>query len=200
MNDTREHILKTAFVLFLQKSFKEVTMQEIVQKTGLSKGAFYHYFVSKEQLFSEVVDAIYFKNLLVDYSKLNKNSLLEFYHEYVAQFKIAFNELKSSFDNDDTNVNINFITILFDALRMFPRFKDKLMKIMKEELDTWTDVVRISRSRGEFTSPMTDEQIARMFIYSNDGVGLRLLLEGKAEDIYTEMLTLWDNFYKEVKD
>jgi len=44
MNDTREHILKVAFNLFLLKSYKEVTMAELVEKTGMSKGAFYHYF------------------------------------------------------------------------------------------------------------------------------------------------------------
>ena len=52
---SKEHILITAFSLFLQKSFKEVTMKEIVKETGLSKGAFYHYFESKEQLFLELL-------------------------------------------------------------------------------------------------------------------------------------------------
>ena len=54
MNESKEHIITVASKLFLQKNFKEVTMKEIVDKTGLSKGAFYHYFESKEQLFLEV--------------------------------------------------------------------------------------------------------------------------------------------------
>ncbi|OIP04989.1 MAG: hypothetical protein AUJ97_01965 [Bacteroidetes bacterium CG2_30_32_10] len=54
MNDAREHILKTSLLLFLQKSYKDVTMSEIVEKTGFSKGAFYHYFTSKEELFKEI--------------------------------------------------------------------------------------------------------------------------------------------------
>jgi len=55
MNEAKEHILRTSLLLFLQKSYKEVTMREIVEKTALSKGAFYHYFSSKEQLFKEIV-------------------------------------------------------------------------------------------------------------------------------------------------
>ncbi len=51
MNQTKEFILKTAFSLFLQKNYKAVTLKEIVDKTGLSKGAFYHYYTSKEKLF-----------------------------------------------------------------------------------------------------------------------------------------------------
>jgi AcrR family transcriptional regulator len=55
MNDTKEHIITTSLKLFLQKNFKEVTMKEIVNATRLSKGAFYHYFESKEKVFKEVV-------------------------------------------------------------------------------------------------------------------------------------------------
>ncbi|MGD8401904.1 MAG: TetR/AcrR family transcriptional regulator, partial [Bacillota bacterium] len=56
ISDSKKHIIDVSFGLFLQKSFKEVTMQEIVAKTGMSKGAFYHYFESKEQLFLEVIN------------------------------------------------------------------------------------------------------------------------------------------------
>jgi AcrR family transcriptional regulator len=55
MNNSREHILQTAFKLLLQKSYHEVTMQDIVQVSGMSKGAFYHYFNSKEAVFKEIV-------------------------------------------------------------------------------------------------------------------------------------------------
>ncbi len=200
MNDTREHILKTAFSLFLQKSFKEVTMKEIEEKTGLSKGALYHYFPGKENLFFEVIDTFYFKNMIVGYNKLNKNSLFEFYHDYIDELKNVLSNLKIILDSCAAGVDINYFTILFDAMRIFPGFREKMMKLMEEELSTWTEIIKSARSKDEFASPMTDEQIARMFIYSNDGIGLRLLLEGKPEEIFNEMLTLWDNFYKEVKD
>jgi AcrR family transcriptional regulator len=51
MSNTKEHILATAFRLFFKKGFKGVTMSELVQSSGLSKGAFYHYFSSKEELY-----------------------------------------------------------------------------------------------------------------------------------------------------
>ncbi len=200
MNEAKEHILKTAFGLFLQKNFKEVTMKEIVEKTGLSKGAFYHYFESKEKLFFEVIDTFYFKNIMVDFNLLNKNSLYEFYNDYVEKMVLIINKMQSDYSYCDSLANMNFITIMFDAVHMFPELKSKLMKAMQEELDAWIDVIKNSRERGEFTSPMTDDQIAKVFIYSNDGIGLRLLLENKTEKMKEEMLTLWDNFYKEIKD
>ncbi|MDQ7816852.1 MAG: TetR/AcrR family transcriptional regulator [Melioribacteraceae bacterium] len=200
MSHTKEFILKAAFGLFLQKSYKEVTMKEIVEKTGLSKGAFYHYFTSKEQLFYEVIDAFYFKALVVDFKKFSKDSLIDFYRQYANDIQEGFRYLKENLLPSDTSVHINFITILFDATNLFPEFRIKLMKSLKEELEAWTEVVKLARSRGEFTSPMTDEQIARMFIYSNDGISFRLLLEGKMDLMHSEMITLWDNFYEEIKN
>jgi AcrR family transcriptional regulator len=200
MSETKEHILKIAFGLFLQKNFKEVTMKEIVEKTGLSKGAFYHYFESKEKLFFEVIDTFYFKSIMIDFQQLNRNSLFEFYNDYVEKMVLIINKMRSDYLYSDSFANMNFITIMFDAVHLFPELKTKLMKAMKEELEAWMEVVKSSRAKGEFASPMTDDQIAKVFIYSNDGIGLRLLLENKTENMREEMLTLWNNFYKEIKD
>ncbi|MEJ5351884.1 MAG: helix-turn-helix domain-containing protein [Melioribacteraceae bacterium] len=200
MLNTKEHILKTAFKLFLQKSFKEVTMRDIVRETKLSKGGFYHYFPSKEQLFIEVINTYYFERMQIDYKKLSHNSLWEFYHDYVKQIKKILTELKNEILDSDKAININYITIMFDAMKLFPGFQEKIKKAQKEELNAWIKIIKIARSKKEFSSPMTDEQIARMFIYSNDGIALRLLLEGNLNNVDKEMLKLWNNFYKEIKD
>lgn len=200
MKNSKEHILRTAFRLFLQKNFKEVTMKEIVKETGLSKGAFYHYFESKEQLFLEVIKTYFFEKMIVNYKKLNHNSLKEFYHDYAKHMKKAIDGVEKELNFSSSSISMNYIIIMFDALRLFPGFKDKLKAFQDEELKAWTKIIRISRKKGEFSSPMTDNQLARMFIYSNDGIGLHLLLEGKLSKAYSEMITLWDNFYKEILD
>lgn len=47
---TREHILETALRLFRRRGFERTTMRDIAQGAGLSLGAAYHYFASKEAL------------------------------------------------------------------------------------------------------------------------------------------------------
>ena len=42
--------MKVAYVLFLKKGFKEVTIKNITEATKLSKGAVYHHFSSKEEI------------------------------------------------------------------------------------------------------------------------------------------------------
>ncbi len=200
MSNTKEHILKTSFCLFLQKSFKEVTMNEIVTASGLSKGAFYHHFQSKEQLFLEVLNTFFFGLMVVDFKKLNQKTLWDFYHDYAAQIRKKIVASTGFLDSSEAGANLNFLTMMFDALRLFPGFQEKVRKTQQDELEAWTSVVAHARSNGEFQSPMSDEQIARMFIYSNDGITLHLLLNGKVENVEQEMITLWDNFYREVKD
>lgn len=202
MKQSKQHILSIAFSLFLHKCFKDVTLKEIVKETGLSKGAFYHYFTSKEQLFFEVVDTFYLQVMLVDYQKLNHNSLWDFYHDYISHIKNSIRDFRRGLNtsNSNSSIDINYITLMFDAMKLFPGFKEKLIVAQNDELNAWIKIVKISREKGEFSSPMTDEQIARMFVYSNDGIGLRLLIEGKLDNATAEMLTLWDNFYKEIKD
>jgi AcrR family transcriptional regulator len=200
MSQTKEFILKTAFSLFIQKNFKAVTLKEIVDKTGLSKGAFYHYYTSKEKLFFEVVNTFFFKAILIDYNRLRKSSLKEFYTDYANHVQKNIKELKEDFFLGDPEVNINFVNILFDAINLFPGFREKLLKTFDDEIIAWTKMITIARRNNEFKSPMTDEQIARMFIYSSDGISLRLLFEGRLDFTHSEMLTLWDNFYEEIKN
>ena len=198
MNDTKEHILKVSLGLFLQKSFKEVTMKELVEKTGMSKGAFYHYFESKEQLFLEVVN-----NTLsaaeVDYSKFNKDSLYQFYHEYLAFLHNVTDSLFQTIDKNDTSLGMNYFSLVFDAIKLFPSFKEQMLKSHQVELGALTEIVHNARSSGEINSFMNDEQIASIFIFSNDGLGLRNIMNGRTEDIGNSLAALWDSFYKGLK-
>jgi AcrR family transcriptional regulator len=55
----RRHILATAEALFRDQSFAETTMADVAARAGLSKGAVYLYFETKEQLFlAMLVDAL----------------------------------------------------------------------------------------------------------------------------------------------
>ncbi len=47
---TKEQLLQTAMELMLAKGFTAVTVDEISEKSGITKGGFFHYFESKEDL------------------------------------------------------------------------------------------------------------------------------------------------------
>ena len=53
--DTRTRILKAAFDLFIERSYKKVSVEEIARKGGVSKGGLFHHFSSKYELGREAI-------------------------------------------------------------------------------------------------------------------------------------------------
>jgi AcrR family transcriptional regulator len=54
--DTRERVLTTARNLFSSHGFGGTSLQDILGAVGITKGAFYHYFKSKETLCEIILD------------------------------------------------------------------------------------------------------------------------------------------------
>ena len=52
--ETVQKILDTAEQLFIEKGYDHASLQDIIDATGLSKGAIYHHFASKEDIFYSV--------------------------------------------------------------------------------------------------------------------------------------------------
>lgn len=199
MNSTKERILNESLSLFLQKSFKEVTMNEIAEKTGLSKGAIYHYFDSKEQLFIEIINNTFSVTMMdLNYNKFSKNLLYQFYHDYINYLTKSLNKQNKT-ENSDI-INLSYLTLILDALKYFPDFKDKLIEFLEKELTFWIEIVHTARNKGEIESTMSDEEIARMFIYSSNGVGFyNFTFKGTSSNIQNTLLKMWDSFYEELK-
>ena len=210
MNDSKEHIIIISSKLFLQKSFKEVTMKEIVEKTGLSKGAFYHYFESKEQLLLEVLDFFFTVVMVHHYDEYSRESFYKFYHDYANGAKTIgekyfetigekyfekFQEIES-----ESEFNMNYFSLAFDALKLFPEFRGKMILGLKNELKIWAEVIKNAREKGEIKTSMTDEELAQTFIYLSDGIFLHMIVGGsKIDEIISPSLVLWDKLYEQIK-
>ncbi|WP_110114049.1 TetR/AcrR family transcriptional regulator [Bacillus sp. CGMCC 1.16541] len=50
MNDRKLHVLQVAYQLFIEKGFQATSIQDILECSGISKGTFYNYFSSKNEL------------------------------------------------------------------------------------------------------------------------------------------------------
>jgi AcrR family transcriptional regulator len=59
MSSARERLLESAKRLFSQKGYYATSVEDIVESAGLSKGAFYFYFKSKEELFKILVEEMH---------------------------------------------------------------------------------------------------------------------------------------------
>lgn len=204
MQDTKEYILETSLLLFLQKSYKAVTLSDIVRKTGLSKGAFYHYFDSKQELFEEVVKFYFGDVLNIQFSSYNQSSLKEFYEDFLKHnfYKIGDFEKVNRTNEDIRNLNQYFL--LFDAITQFPEFRKKFNEHTKQELQVWENVIAHAKKTGEIKSNVSDENIARMFMYMGDGNAIHsIFLDRKTSEIKKfigDLKTIWDELYELLKN
>lgn len=70
LSKSKNYIVKTSFALFLEKGYKEVTIKNIMEATGLSKGAIYHHFNSKEAIYFAALNTYYFNLIQNDHSEM----------------------------------------------------------------------------------------------------------------------------------
>ncbi|MCL6220894.1 TetR/AcrR family transcriptional regulator [Zunongwangia pacifica] len=200
MKDSKGQILKISLLLFLQKGFKEVTMNEIVKSSGFSKGAFYHYFSSKEEVFKEVID-VYFKQMLhLDYETLPSDSLKSFYQANLDIHKKRDKMIRSwyqeTFEGDFPN---NIYYILFDALRLLPEVREQQQKRIKAEVKAWEKVIEKARANDEIKTILSSENLAKQFVYSSDGIALHMVMISSSAELIDEVKTVWESLYKSIK-
>ena len=199
MNTTKEHILKTSLLLFLRKSYRDVTMKEIVEKTGLSKGAFYHYFNSKEELFKEIAN-VFFSMGNIDYNSFPQNSLHGFYNHYLNYMGQSFQKMYAFIGNtDDSKTSLNFFLIMFEAISRFPEFLTYELEQYNRSVQAWIKVTQQARKSGEIQSASSDKQIADLFLYCTDGVFIRFVNSDKNTDYQSELQDAFDTVYSNLK-
>lgn len=190
---TKNSILEKSLLLFFEKGFKNVTMNDILKATGLSKGGFYHHFESKEALFSELADTLLLSVVEIPYEDFNKQSLYSFYLDYIKY--ISGNNLNNSFSLN----SMNFTTLIYDAIRLMPEFEIRLSSIRKSEEESWNAVVRKAKENGEISSNMSDEMISRLFISSSKGIHYDHTLDNEYHDVKAQLLELWAELYNNLK-
>ena len=61
IHSTREKILEAGKKEFLEKGFRDASLRTIVKEAGVTTGAFYGYYKSKEDLFDALVTEPYEK-------------------------------------------------------------------------------------------------------------------------------------------
>ena len=71
--ETINRILDISYTLFMEKGYEQTTIQDIVNELGMSKGAIYHHFKSKE----EIIEALCRKRYEIRGSEeiINQSSL-----------------------------------------------------------------------------------------------------------------------------
>ncbi len=103
---SKEKILNAAGEVFADKGFDAATMQDIIEKCGLSKGAIYHHFKSKEEIMQALGDRMFFENN--PFEEVRKRTDLNGLQKIRELLKI------NQADTERNKMNVQAISILKD--------------------------------------------------------------------------------------
>lgn len=199
MNETKQHILQTSLILFLQKSYKDVTMKDIVKQTELSKGAFYHYFTSKEELYKEIA-AMFFSMGTTNYAAFNQLSLSKFYEDYIDHTAISFQKLNDMIGEKNPNkASINLFKFMTDAISRFPEFLKLELADYNQSIEAWTRVIEHAKETGEINTTSSSTEIADLFLYCTDGVFMRDVNSEENNNYANDLLKAFKVIYNNIK-
>jgi len=113
--NTRNKIINVACELFLTKGYEETRISDIINRLdGLTKGAIYHYFESKEDIFNSVVNEIGNKNIQI-FDEIKRDKSLNGVEKLI---KIV----KSSFGNENMETITYMSPNLLDNPKLLSAF------------------------------------------------------------------------------
>jgi len=189
MNESKENIIKASLSLFLHNSYASVSMKDILSKAGLSRGAFYHYFESKEACFKECVKYYLAQVTHPEPIEYTSISLKDFLKDNIKRMSHTQNEISA----------LERLLFFNEAFRIITDFAKYLEQRNTEELAVWTKVVENAVKTGEIKKDISAGEVASLFITQCDGVILTHSMTIDKKKGYAKVEKQWDNLYSLIK-
>lgn len=175
MKDTKDIILKTAYNLFLYNNYEAVTISKIIQATGLTKGAIYYYYTSKEEIFKAVVDKYMLEN------RPDPSEEYATLHELIDH---SIESLKSkvtrmAIENSNYgNVPIDYLSLFVAAFRYYPGFAKTGSQFFKVEKERWVKALKLAIENNEIRNDIDVEAMVSNFLQISSAMVGNMLMGG----------------------
>ena len=192
--DNRGLILATAFKLFFQKGYKEVTMSELVRESGLSKGAFYHYFDSKETLYNQSME-MFIEHYLSDFSMAfdDQLSLRDNLKNLYGEFSPVTDQMNTS-TQEAADALSNYLIFLQSLMRK-EEFRHKMEDYNKNFTNEFATWIKKAQERGEIKPNLDPVLLARHFTSLMKGIGVLHTFVDNSEPVQVTFSNIIDQFF-----
>ncbi len=176
----KNNIIKIAANLFSQKSFHDVTMDEIAEKVGVAKGTIYLYFSSKDNLLFEILEHTFGSIEALLEKEVNTASLAPEKLKKVLAIIIKF-----------YRGNIDVLKILSrDETHLIQEHHDLTEKWRLRRIELYEKIIEKGIKEGSFKTRNTE--LAALILYGAVGAvmvfyDLDKSPETIAEELYSEI-------------
>jgi AcrR family transcriptional regulator len=150
--ETRENIISCAVSFFKEKGFQETSMEEIAEKSDVSKGTLYNYFQDKESILVG-----YFQGVIADYGKQIKEKFIESKDIKLTLYRLL-DLISGIFKND------NELAAIYFKYRMHSRLEYNLDSSKRSGIEKWVlEVMEKAQQNGQLRSDISPLVLTRTF-------------------------------------
>ncbi len=138
---TKERITEEAFKLFLNNNFEKVSISDIENATGKTRGAIFYFFKNKEEIFIEVIDTymIEVQNPYQKFSFDTNMSLNQFINRYINGINTTMSKMLSI---SVVNIYKQYFSLYLQASRIYPNFSEIMTQNSIKEIKLWEKVIK----------------------------------------------------------
>ncbi len=148
--ERRREFIATAQQLFYTKGYERTSVNDIINEVGVSKGAFYHYFDSKEVLLEQVVDELVEQSTVLVQAIIAEKRL-----DAIAKFNHMMQMLNNwKIEQKDELLAISRILHMDENLRLFHQLRAKGAKMFAPALG---QIVAQGMAEGVFDTELPQE-------------------------------------------
>ena len=176
---TKQDIREKADPLFAKKGYKDITMKDICELTGLSRGGLYRHYESTEQIFLEIVNA---------FSNKQKNEIFTKIEQHI-QATTILEELLSRYTSEmiDSENSISLAIYEFYSNPAISKEDNSVKKLYEISKSTWIELINYGIETKEFNS-VNPESIFNVIIFAYQGVRMYSKLMKIDKDIPTQII------------
>ncbi len=165
MKDTRDFIIDEVYRLFLNHSYEAVSISMISDAIGLTKGALYHHFRNKEELYRAVIDKHFPINgpaVDVDNISMEEYTVICIDHTHSI--------LKAIFGNEETFIPVNYLSMIADCFRHYEGFAENKAQVIDKVVKDVEIILRNAIRRGEIRGDINVEIVALQYFSLSIGL------------------------------
>lgn len=164
MNKNEELIYRSAFRLFLQKGYHDVSVKDLEEATGLSRGAVFYYQRDKRTLYKKVLE-LYFLSQQSVSQKLcgfeDCETLEDFLGFYISRIEQSMASMYG--DAGEESILQSYLLLSLEAHKYIPDFNERMEALFAEERKVWRIMINRAKSIGEISPQLDTDVVITMF-------------------------------------
>ena len=169
MNGTRDTIIETAFLLFLKKGYKAVTLTDLERAVGMTRGTFYYHFLNKEEVLKEGVTRYYRMLNCRRAEEIGRvHSLREFIDLTIHNLLEIENYGAKRFDSDIPEILC--LSLMVEVISLYPEFKQMVSNTKISWMSKLEGVILEAKKNKEIRDDVDTSILAKNLL--NISVGL----------------------------